>query len=44
METKSDIDEPFELFDDNQNQIYVPPSTQWVHILPLSGEVTWSQS
>ena len=41
---RSDIDQPFELFDNNQNQISVPPSTQWVHILPLSGEVTWSQS
>ena len=41
---RSDIDKPFELFDINQNQIFVPPSTQWVHILPLSGEVTWSQS
>ena len=41
---RSDIDQPFELFDINQKEIFVPPSTQWVHILPLSGEVTWSQS
>ena len=41
---RSDIDQPFELFDINQKEIIVPPSTQWVHILPLSGEVTWSQS
>ena len=41
---RTDIDQPFELFDINQEEIYVPPSTQWVHILPLSGEVTWSQS
>ena len=41
---RSDIDQPFELYDINQNEILVPPSTQWVHILPLSGEVTWSQN
>ena len=41
---RSDIDQSFELFDINQKEIFVPPSTQWVHILPLSGEVTWSQS
>ena len=41
---RSDIDQPFELFDNSQKPIFVPPSTQWVHILPLSGEVTWSQS
>ena len=41
---RADIDKPFELFDINQNQIFVPPSTQWIHILPITGEVTWSQS
>ena len=41
---RTDISEPFELYDENQNLIYVPPSSQWVHILPLSGEVTWSDS
>ena len=41
---RTDIDQPFELFDNSQNPIYVPPSTQWVHILPLNGEVTWTQS
>ena len=41
---RSDIDQPFEFFDVNQNSIYVPPSTQWVHILPMSGDVSWSQS
>ena len=41
---RADIDQSFELFDVNQKEIFVPPSTQWVHILPLSGEVTWSQS
>ncbi len=41
---RTDISESFELYDDNQNLIYVPPSSQWVHVLPLSGEVTWSDS
>ena len=41
---RSDIDQSFELYDINQNEILVPPSTQWVHVLPISGEVTWSQS
>ena len=41
---RTDIDQPFSLFDNDQNQIYVPPSTQWVHIMPMSGEVSWSES
>ena len=41
---RSDIDQSFELFDVNQKEIFVPPSTQWVHILPMSCEVTWSES
>ncbi len=41
---RNDISEPFDLYDQNQNPIYVPPSTQWVHILPLNGTVTWSNS
>ena len=41
---RSDIDQPFQFFDINQKEIFVPPSTQWVHILPMSGEVTWSES
>ena len=38
---RDDISEPFDLYDQNQNPILVPPSTQWVHILPLVGTVTW---
>ena len=41
---RSDIDESFDLYDDQQNPIFVPPSSQWVHILPLDGEVNWSDS
>ena len=40
---RSDIDQPFSLFDENQNQISIPPSTQWVHIMPMSGEINWSE-
>jgi len=42
---RNDISEPFEFYDDEQNAIYVPPSKQWVHILPLEdGDVTWASS
>ena len=41
---RSDIDQSFELYDINQNPIYIPPSTQWIHILPLTGEITWEDS
>jgi len=41
---RNDISEPFDFYDQNQNPIFVPPSTQWIHILPLDGTVTWSSS
>jgi len=42
---RNDISEPFEFYDDEQNPIYVPPSKQWVHILPLdAGKVDWLSS
>ena len=41
---RTDIDQPFEFYDNDQNQIYVPPSTQWIHVLPLSGEVSWEEN
>ena len=41
---RNDISASFDLYDDNQNQIQVPPSSQWVHILPLDGEVTWTDN
>ena len=36
---RNDITDPFEFIDVNQEQIEVPPSKQWIHILPLNGEV-----
>ena len=36
---RGDITEPFVLTDNNGNDIQVPPSTQWVHILPNEGVV-----
>ena len=37
---RGDITEPFVLTDINGNDIEVPPSTQWVHILPNEGLVS----
>ena len=37
---RGDITEPFILTDINGNDIEVPPSTQWVHILPNEGLVS----
>ena len=36
---RGDINEPFILTDLNGDDIQVPPSTQWVHILPNEGEI-----
>ncbi len=36
---RGDINESFVLTDSNGNDIQVPPSTQWVHILPNEGEI-----
>ena len=41
---RNGISESFEFIDNNQNIIEVPPSKQWIHILPLNGEVLWSES
>ena len=42
---RNDINEPFEFYDEQQNSIFVPPSKQWIHILPLAeGQVTWANS
>jgi len=41
---RNDIREPFTFTDSEQNAIHVPPSTQWVHIVPTNGEITWSNS
>ena len=40
----SDISDPFEFYDINQNPIEVPPSSQWIHIVPDEGLVNWSSS
>ena len=37
---RGDISETFDLVDENQNPIFVPPSSQWVHILPNEGEIS----
>ena len=36
---RNDITDPFEFLDTNQNKIDVPPSKQWIHLLPLNGEI-----
>ena len=36
---RGDINESFVLTDNDGNDIQVPPSTQWVHILPNEGEI-----
>ena len=41
---RTDISESFEFFDLNQNQIEVPPSSQWIHIVPNEGQIVWSTS
>ena len=41
---RNDIKESFTFTDLDQNPIYVPPSSQWVHIVPTDGEITWSNS
>ena len=41
---RNDINEPFTFTDTEQNIIQVPPSSQWVHIVPTDGEITWSDS
>jgi len=41
---RNDITEPFEFLDNNQEKIEVPPSKQWIHILPLNGDIVWSEN
>ena len=41
---RTDISESFEFFDINQNPIEVPPSSQWVHVVPNEGQIVWSNS
>ena len=39
---RTDISDPFEFYDINQNPIEVPPSSQWIHIVPDEGLVNCS--
>ena len=41
---RTDISENFEFFDLNQNPIEVPRSSQWIHIVPNDGLITWANS
>ena len=41
---RNDITEPFEFLDNDQEKIEVPPSKQWIHILPLDGDIIWSEN
>jgi len=41
---RNDIKEPFTFIDNNQNLIEVPPSSQWIHIVPTNGEITWNSN
>ena len=41
---RTDISESFEFFDINQNPIEVPPSSQWIHVVPNEGQIVWSNS
>ena len=41
---RNDIADPFEFIDANQEPIEVPPSKQWIHILPLNGEIIISEN
>ena len=41
---RTDISENFEFFDLNQNPIEVPPSSQWIHVIPNEGQIAWSNS
>ena len=41
---RNDIQESFTFTDLEQNPIFVPPSSQWIHIVPIDGEITWNKS
>jgi len=41
---RNDINDSFEFLDLDQNKIQVPPSKQWIHIVPLTGEISWSDN
>ncbi len=39
---RNDMADSFEFLDLDQNKIQVPPSKQWIHVLPLNGDISWS--
>ena len=41
---RNDINDSFEFLDLDQNKIQVPPSKQWIHLVPLTGEISWSDN
>ena len=41
---RNDINDSFEFLDLDQNKIQVPPSKQWIHIVPLTGEISWADN
>ncbi len=41
---RNDIADSFEFYDMESNKIQVPPSKQWIHLLPIDGEVTISEN
>ena len=40
---RNDIADQFEFLDSNQNVIEVPPSKQWIHVVPLNGSISWDK-
>ena len=40
---RNDIDDPFEFYDNDTNKIQVPPSKQWIHLVPIDGLITISE-
>ena len=41
---RNDINQSFTFTDLNQDPIFVPPSSQWVHVAPINGEINWTNS
>lgn len=41
---RNDIADPFEFYDTDSNKIEVPPSKQWIHLLPINGSVTITEN
>ena len=41
---RNDIADPFEFYDEKSNKIQVPPSKQWIHLVPIDGEISISDN